>query len=150
MSSAPETKPESSVLDTWPFSVIVPSVIEAWIDELCSSTLAPELSDFDTSYDTTKSLLTVYETEWLILAGLSNMASLLSVTKEAAKSLDIDDLVGTIEIGKEADLLVLNSNPLEDISNLWDVKDVFLAGRYIDRGSEKSLKSIRQLRPSLN
>ena len=104
----------------------------------------------DSSWSSYQSGNTVYETECLNMAGLSNMASLLSVTKEAAKSLDIDDLVGTLEIGKEADLLVLNSNPLEDISNLWDVKDVFLAGRYIDRGSEKSLKSVRQLRPSLN
>ena len=39
---------------------------------------------------------------------------------------------------------------IENINNLWNVKDVFLAGRYIDRGSEKSLKSVRQLRPSLN
>ena len=75
---------------------------------------------------------------------------MLSVTKEAAKSLDIDDFVGTLEVGKEADLLVLNGNPLEDINNLWNVKDVFLAGNYIDRGSDKSLKSVRQLRPSLN
>ena len=104
----------------------------------------------DSSWSSYQSGNTVYEIECLNLAGFSNMKSLLSVTKEAAKSLDIDDFVGTLEVGKEADLLVLNGNPLEDINNLWNVKDVFLAGNYIDRGSDKSLKSVRQLRPSLN
>ncbi len=104
----------------------------------------------DSSWSSYQSGNTVYETECLNIAGLSNMDSLLSVTKEAAKSLGVYDIVGTLESGKEADLLVLNKNPLDDINNLWDVKDVFLGGMLVNRGSEKSLKSIRQRRPSLN
>jgi len=104
----------------------------------------------DSSWSSYQSGNTVFEIECLQMAGFSNMKSILSVTREAAKSLDIDDIVGTLEVGKEADLLVLNNNPLENINNLWDVKDVFLGGKHIDRGSDKSLNSVKQLRPILN
>lgn len=88
---------------------------------------------------------TVYETECLVMAGYSPMQGIVSVTSEAAKSLGMDDTVGTLEPGKEADIIVIDGNPSENISDLWNVTDVFLAGQEIDRGSEKSLASTRQL-----
>ena len=92
---------------------------------------------------------TVYETECLVMAGYSPMQGVLSVTSEAAKALDIDDQVGTLETGKEADIIVVDGNPAEDITDLWNVEEVFLAGQRMDRGSEESRSAIRQMPPDL-
>ncbi len=70
------------------------------------------------------------------LGGASEMTAIIAGTKNAAWSLSIDDKVGTIEVGKSADLLVLASgkNPLEDITILQDkenIKRVFLKGKIV-------------------
>ncbi len=89
---------------------------------------------------------TVYETECLVAAGMSAMDGVKSVTGEAAKSLGIDGVTGTLEAGKEADVIVVGGNPAEDVMALWDVKEVFAAGRRIDRGSPESLAATIQPR----
>lgn len=48
-------------------------------------------------------------------AGLTNMEVLVAATKNGAEMLKIDDITGTLEAGKFADLLVLNGDPLTDI-----------------------------------
>ncbi|MCQ4636360.1 amidohydrolase family protein [Anaerovorax odorimutans] len=48
-------------------------------------------------------------------AGLTNMEVILAATKNGAEMLRIDDITGTLEAGKFADLLVLSGNPAEDI-----------------------------------
>ena len=90
---------------------------------------------------------TVHETECLVMAGFSPMQGILSVTSEASKSLGIDDVVGTLEPGKEADIIVVDGNPAANINDLWQVVEVFLAGQRIDRGSEESMASVRQPTP---
>ena len=90
---------------------------------------------------------TAYETECLVMSGYSNEQGVHSVTGDAARSLDMHDKVGTLEPGKEADLLILDGDPTEDINNLWNVVDVFLAGERVDRGSDESLAAIRQQPP---
>ena len=87
---------------------------------------------------------TVYETELLVDAGYSHMQGVLSVTKWASEALGVDDIVGTLESGKQADVLVVNGDPSNDINALWDVADVFYRGEKLDRGSEESLAGVRQ------
>ena len=87
---------------------------------------------------------TVYETELLVHAGYTPMQGVLSVTSWAADALGVSDTVGTLEPGKAADILVVQGNPAEDINALWNVEDVFLAGRKIERGSDESLSAVRQ------
>jgi imidazolonepropionase-like amidohydrolase len=87
---------------------------------------------------------TVYETELLVEAGYSAMKGLQSVTSEAAKALGLDDLVGTLETGKEADLIIVDGDPSQDINALWNVEEVFLAGKIVDRGSFDSKVTVRQ------
>ena len=87
---------------------------------------------------------TVYETELLVHAGYTPMQGVLSVTSWAADALGVSDTVGTLEPGKAADILVVQGNPAEDINALWNVEDVFLAGRKIERGSDDSIAAVRQ------
>ena len=87
---------------------------------------------------------TVYETELLVHSGYSPMQGVLSVTSWAADALGVSDTVGTLEPGKAADILVVQGNPADDINALWNVEDVFLAGRKIERGSEDSIAAVRQ------
>jgi imidazolonepropionase-like amidohydrolase len=49
----------------------------------------------------------------------------------AAEACGILDKVGTLEAGKEADVLVVEASPLDKISNLRDVVAVFKAGERV-------------------
>ncbi len=98
----------------------------------------------DSSWGDYKLGNTVYETELLVQAGYTPMQGVLSVTVEAAKALGIDAIVGTLEPGKEADIIVIDGDPSTDIDALWNVRDVFRAGNRIERGSAESLQSVRQ------
>jgi imidazolonepropionase-like amidohydrolase len=62
------------------------------------------------------------------LAGLTAMESLQGVTRNAARLCGLGDEIGTIEAGKQADLLVLDADPLEDEQNLRRVTAVFRSG----------------------
>lgn len=90
---------------------------------------------------------TAYETECLTMAGYSAEQGVYSVTGDAARALNMDDTVGTLEPGKEADILVVGGDPTTDVNDLWNVKDVFLGGARVERGSEQSLAAVRQERP---
>lgn len=91
---------------------------------------------------------TVYETECLVRAGLSPMKAILSVTSEAARSIGIDGVTGTLEPQKEADVIVVGGNPAEDINALWNVEEVFLGGERVDRGPDSFLAGLRQHPPA--
>jgi len=105
------------------------------------------ISGSDSSWGNYQLGNSAYEPECLVMAGYSPMQGVLSVTGEAAKSLGIDDVAGTLEPAKEADVIVVDGNPAEDIGDLWNVTDVFQAGQRIDRGSPESLAATRQLPP---
>ena len=65
--------------------------------------------------------------------GLTNQQTLFAATLQSARVLEIEDRKGTLEIGKDADLLVLTSNPLVDIHNTLSIETVVLRGRQFDR-----------------
>jgi imidazolonepropionase-like amidohydrolase len=70
---------------------------------------------------------TLREIELLGRAGLPPQAALEAATRVPAKMLALDDDIGTIEVGKRADLVVLRKDPLRDLRNLrairWTVHD---------------------------
>ena len=73
------------------------------------------------------------ELRLLVEAGLSPMASLQAATINSARALGWQDRIGTVEVGKVADLLVLDGDPLGDIGNTRRIWRVILGGRVLDR-----------------
>ncbi len=61
------------------------------------------------------------EFEYMQKAGMANYDILISATYHAAQIINKSNLFGSIEKGKFADLVVLNSNPLDDIRNISDL-----------------------------
>jgi imidazolonepropionase-like amidohydrolase len=68
------------------------------------------------------------EVEDMASLGMSNIDAIHSATGESAKAVGMDHLVGTLEAGKEADILIVKGDPLKDIKNLFDVAGVIKAG----------------------
>ena len=67
----------------------------------------------------------------LVRAGLSPMAALRAATSEAARCLGLAHETGTVTAGKQADLVVLDENPLADITNVSRIHAVVTRGRYL-------------------
>ena len=64
--------------------------------------------------------------------GLTPAQAIEIATKNAAMAMGLTDL-GTVESGKSASFIVLNANPLDDISNTRKIADVYLQGHKVDR-----------------
>jgi len=73
------------------------------------------------------------ELEMMARAGLTPAQVLNAATRDAARCMRIDDQVGTLEPGKWADFLVLDRNPLEDVTNTRSLSAVYIAGREVRR-----------------
>jgi imidazolonepropionase-like amidohydrolase len=73
------------------------------------------------------------ELELFVKAGLTPMEALQTATLNPAKFLGRTRDLGTVEKGKLADLVLLDANPLDDISNTQKISAVVLAGRYLSR-----------------
>lgn len=74
------------------------------------------------------------ELELLVHAGiLSPLQAIASATQIPAEFLGRSEDLGTVEEGKLADLVILNSDPLEDIYNTRDIFEVIKEGKVIDR-----------------
>lgn len=76
-----------------------------------------------------------HELQLMVEAGLAPMEALVIATSRAAEMLGEETVVGTIEPGKRADLLILAADPLSDIRNTRTLEVVILDGKVIDRSS---------------
>ena len=74
---------------------------------------------------------TVDETEWMARAGLTPAQIIQAATRNAAEHLGVLDQLGTVEPGKFADLIIVDGDPLEDISALHNVEIVIKAGEVV-------------------
>jgi len=69
----------------------------------------------------------------LVGAGLTNEEALASATRLPAVWLGVDGDRGTIEVGKRADLVLLDADPLADVAITRRIAGVFINGRWTDR-----------------
>lgn len=69
----------------------------------------------------------------LVEAGLSPMEAIVAGTKNGAAAMGVDAARGTLAVGKAADLLVLDADPLADIRNTQKIRFVVKDGRIVTR-----------------
>jgi len=73
------------------------------------------------------------ELEMMVDVGLSPYDTLKTSTYNPALYLDRLDEFGTVEVGKRADLVLLEANPLDDITNTRQIAGVMVRGRWYSR-----------------
>ncbi|MEE4278346.1 MAG: amidohydrolase family protein [Halieaceae bacterium] len=70
--------------------------------------------------------------EGLVELGMSEMEAIVAATRNGAIAAGMLDRIGTVEVGKEADLLLLDADPLGDIRNIRRLHTVIARGQRID------------------
>ena len=74
-----------------------------------------------------------FELQALVQSGVSPLAALQAATLNPARFFDIENDLGSIAKGKYADLLLLEDDPLKDITNTRKIVSVLSRGHYLDR-----------------
>ncbi|MGC2034484.1 MAG: amidohydrolase family protein, partial [Thermoplasmata archaeon] len=74
----------------------------------------------------------------LTQAGLTPFEALCAGTRDAAEFLGRSEGFGTVSVGKRADLLLVDQNPLEDVSHVREIAGVMVRGRWLSRGQIRS------------
>ena len=90
----------------------------------------------DTSWSWHKIAQFQDEIEAHVAGGMTPMEAIVAGTSNSAKSCWVEDEVGSLEIGKAGDVLVVKGDPSEDIGALWEVLDVFQEGQQVDTGDK--------------
>jgi imidazolonepropionase-like amidohydrolase len=72
------------------------------------------------------------ELELYVKAGMTPLEAIQAASITPARVMKLDNEVGTIEAGRRADLIVLDANPVENISNIRKVRLVMTQGRLFD------------------
>ena len=76
-----------------------------------------------------------HELELLVEAGINTSDVIKIATKNGAEALNLMNQTGTIEPGKQADILILSANPVEDIENTKRIEAVISNGRIIENSN---------------
>ena len=79
------------------------------------------------------------ELQRFVAAGFTPLEALQTATLNPARYFQMEKQFGTVEEGRFADLVLLDANPLENISNTQKIAAVVLNGRYLSRGDLQKL-----------
>jgi len=79
-------------------------------------------------------LASLIELELLVRAGLTPAQAIVAAARNSAGILRLEEL-GTLAVGKSADFLVLEANPLDDIGNTRRISSVYMRGGEINRAA---------------
>jgi imidazolonepropionase-like amidohydrolase len=74
-----------------------------------------------------------HELEILVEAGIPPLDIIKIATRNGVQVLGIENDVGTIEPGKQADMIILSDNPVDEISNTKKIEAVINNGQLIER-----------------
>jgi imidazolonepropionase-like amidohydrolase len=74
-----------------------------------------------------------HELELLVEAGITPLEVIKIATRNGAQTLGIENDVGTIEPGKQADMIILSNNPVDSINNTKKIEAVINNGQFIER-----------------
>ena len=72
------------------------------------------------------------EMEDMVRSGMTPAEVIVAATSSSAELMELDD-IGSVTVGKSADFIVLDANPLEDITNTREIDAVYLRGIAVDR-----------------
>ncbi|GAB5534008.1 MAG: amidohydrolase family protein [Rubricoccaceae bacterium] len=81
--------------------------------------------------------------------GMTNHEALRAATLDGARYVGLDGDIGSLEVGKLADLLVLSENPLDDLRNSREIRYVMANGRLYDASSMDQIAPTAEERPML-
>ena len=70
----------------------------------------------------------------MVAAGMTPAQAIIAATRTSAEILGLDRL-GTLAAGRSADFVVLDANPLDDITNTRRISRVYLRGKAVDRAA---------------
>lgn len=85
------------------------------------------------------------EIEHLVRAGMGEMEALIAATRTCADLCGVVDRLGTVEVGKLADLIALSGDPLENISNIRELKVVLKGGQVVKTEETEGLADLWEL-----
>jgi len=111
----------------------VQKAMQAGVKIACGSD-SPPISDFNKR-----------ELEYMVKVGMPEMDALIAATRTSADLCGYADDLGTVETGKLADLVVLGSDPLRDISAVRDVRLVMKDGRLVNLDAGEGMASYADL-----
>ncbi len=107
---------------------------EAWLTTLLHEAGVPILAGTDAGVPFSLPGWSLHEElELLVAAGLTPAEALEAATRGPAEYLGRTEELGTIEVGRRADLVLLRANPLDDIRNTRAIEAVILGGELLDR-----------------
>jgi len=81
------------------------------------------------------------EMQIMVEAGLTPMQIIVGATKYPAEMLRKQNLLGTVEAGKLADVIIVNADPLQDIKNLDKINTVIQDGKIVELGYHPNYSS---------
>ena len=76
------------------------------------------------------------------IVGASRQLALHTATLGNARIIGLGNETGSVEVGKSADLIVLDANPLDDLEALRNVRRVMVRGRFADSLQVKRLPEL--------
>ena len=82
------------------------------------------------------------ELENMVAAGMTPAEAIVAGTKNGAEILDLEKDLGTVTVGKSADFIVLNANPLDEMTNSRKIDRVYLRGHQVERARLRAMWSV--------
>lgn len=81
----------------------------------------------------------------MVRGGMSTAAALQTATINPARYMGLEERFGSVAVGKRADLVLLDANPLDDISNVGRIHSVIIGGKVLSRQElDETLAAVRK------